>query len=104
MENSYELLNMFDAKPGLFILSIDVLWLKYLFFTSYELLEMSNKNMLCSQFGYLQCKRLHTYRICLFGQLVLMSRVYDSSFYCYFEGDDVEIRSQQVTGANIRPK
>ena len=25
-------LNMFDAKPGLFILSIDVLWLKYLFF------------------------------------------------------------------------
>ena len=30
-------LNMFDAKPGLFILSIDVLWLKYLFFTSFRL-------------------------------------------------------------------
>ena len=28
---------MFDAKPGLFILSIDVLWLKYLFFTSFRL-------------------------------------------------------------------
>ncbi len=31
------MLNMFDAKPGLFILSKDVLWLKYLFFTSFRL-------------------------------------------------------------------
>ena len=28
---------MFDAKPGLFIKSKDVLWLKYLFFTSFRL-------------------------------------------------------------------
>ena len=40
---------MFDAKPGLFILSIDVLWLKYLFFTSFRLSVYSLQRVDCNE-------------------------------------------------------
>ena len=42
-------LDMFDAKPGLFILSIDVLWLKYLFFTSFRLSVYSLQRVDCNE-------------------------------------------------------
>ena len=50
LENQAKLyLNMFDAKPGLFILSIDVLWLKYLFFTSFRLSVYSLQRVDCNE-------------------------------------------------------